>query len=244
MKMTRSCWKHSSLEMLDQNELWLMSLSIRSKQKIKHLKVAIWVGRAGWCNRLEMLNHFFAELPDKDLHQDSHLGRRLPADDERKSLYTVGPLPFVSKEFKITLFDEDDGSGNTRERDFKVVIKFALRADLRHLGMFLAGRQADAPQESLQVILYHVFKSLWLLSTLRCSDELRIRANCWVMLVGYAIAIPLPPAPVAPAGQHVAPEILAAHTAWCFLKGSKEIVGSMPHDHGVEINTIWKTPAK
>ncbi|GKA30352.1 retrotransposon protein, putative, ty1-copia subclass [Tanacetum coccineum] len=32
---------------------------------------------------------------------------------------------------------------------------------------------------------------------------------------------PLPPAPVAPAGQHVAPEILAAHTAW--VKGSKEI---------------------
>ncbi|GKF31289.1 hypothetical protein Tco_0101087, partial [Tanacetum coccineum] len=25
---------------------------------------------------------------------------------------------------------------------------------------------------------------------------------------------PLPPAPVAPTGQHVAPEILAAHTAW------------------------------
>ncbi|GJT67227.1 zinc finger, CCHC-type containing protein [Tanacetum coccineum] len=36
---------------------------------------------------------------------------------------------------------------------------------------------------------------------------------------------PLPPAPVAPAGQHVAPEILAAHTAW--VKGSKEIVGLM-----------------
>ncbi|GJR33545.1 hypothetical protein Tco_1209229 [Tanacetum coccineum] len=34
---------------------------------------------------------------------------------------------------------------------------------------------------------------------------------------------PLPPAPVAPAGQHVAPEILAAHTAW--VKGSKEITG-------------------
>ncbi|GJW46727.1 zinc finger, CCHC-type containing protein [Tanacetum coccineum] len=33
---------------------------------------------------------------------------------------------------------------------------------------------------------------------------------------------PLPPAPVAPAGQHVAPEILAAHTAW--VKGSKEIL--------------------
>nr|GEW25942.1 retrotransposon protein, putative, Ty1-copia subclass [Tanacetum cinerariifolium] len=31
------------------------------------------------------------------------------------------------------------------------------------------------------------------------------------------------PAPVAPAGQHVAPEILAAHTAW--IKGSEEIAG-------------------
>ncbi|GJR33779.1 hypothetical protein Tco_1209463 [Tanacetum coccineum] len=36
---------------------------------------------------------------------------------------------------------------------------------------------------------------------------------------------PLPPAPVAPAGQHVAPEILAAHTSW--VKGSKEIAGLM-----------------
>ncbi|GJY73140.1 hypothetical protein Tco_0477571 [Tanacetum coccineum] len=36
---------------------------------------------------------------------------------------------------------------------------------------------------------------------------------------------PLPPAPVAPAGQQVAPEILAAHTPW--VKGKKEIVGLM-----------------
>nr|GEZ76775.1 zinc finger, CCHC-type [Tanacetum cinerariifolium] len=36
---------------------------------------------------------------------------------------------------------------------------------------------------------------------------------------------PVPPAPVAPAGQQVAPEILAAHNAW--IKGSKEIVGLM-----------------
>ncbi|GJR13105.1 hypothetical protein Tco_0795757 [Tanacetum coccineum] len=35
----------------------------------------------------------------------------------------------------------------------------------------------------------------------------------------------LPPAPVAHAGQQVAPEILAAHTAW--VKGSKEIAGHM-----------------
>nr|GEW68291.1 zinc finger, CCHC-type [Tanacetum cinerariifolium] len=38
-------------------------------------------------------------------------------------------------------------------------------------------------------------------------------------------SLPIPPAPVVPAGQHVAPEILAAHTAW--NKGSKEIVGLM-----------------
>lgn len=33
-----------------------------------------------------------------------------------------------------------------------MVIKFAARADLHHLGMFLQGRQADAPQEALQVL--------------------------------------------------------------------------------------------
>ncbi|KAJ8625613.1 hypothetical protein MRB53_034143 [Persea americana] len=125
-------------------------------------------------------NHFFAELPDKDLHQydvtitpevslrgvnravmdqlvklyrDSHLGRRLPAYDGRKSLYTAGPLPFTSKEFVITLVDEEDGQGGPRrERQFRVVIKLAARADLHHLGLFLAGRQADAPQEALQVL--------------------------------------------------------------------------------------------
>nr|GEY73922.1 zinc finger, CCHC-type [Tanacetum cinerariifolium] len=36
---------------------------------------------------------------------------------------------------------------------------------------------------------------------------------------------PIPPAPVAPAGQQVAPEILAAHNAW--IKGPKEIAGLM-----------------
>ncbi|GJX53909.1 hypothetical protein Tco_0282278, partial [Tanacetum coccineum] len=36
---------------------------------------------------------------------------------------------------------------------------------------------------------------------------------------------PLPPAPVAPAGQQVAPEILVAHTGW--VNGSKEIAGLM-----------------
>ncbi|KAK1295614.1 Protein argonaute 1B [Acorus calamus] len=125
-------------------------------------------------------NHFFAELPDKDLHQydvsitpevtsrgvnravmeqlvrlykESHLGGRLPAYDGRKSLYTAGAMPFASKEFVISLVDEDDGSGGPRrERQFRVVIKLAARADLHHLELFLAGKQADAPQEALQVL--------------------------------------------------------------------------------------------
>jgi eukaryotic translation initiation factor 2C len=86
-------------------------------------------------------NHFIAELPDKDLHQydvsitpevtsrvvsravihelvnlhrASYLGGRLPVYDGRKSLYTAGPLPFTSKEFQITLLDDDDGSGSQR----------------------------------------------------------------------------------------------------------------------------------
>ncbi|GJS24854.1 hypothetical protein Tco_0453486 [Tanacetum coccineum] len=47
---------------------------------------------------------------------------------------------------------------------------------------------------------------------------------------------PLPPAPVAPAGQQVAPEILSAHTAW--VKGSKEIAGLilMPMDSEIQQN--------
>nr|GEV55618.1 hypothetical protein [Tanacetum cinerariifolium] len=44
---------------------------------------------------------------------------------------------------------------------------------------------------------------------------------------------PIPSAPVAPAGQHVAPEILAAHNAW--LKGSKEIAGLMLMTMDLEI---------
>jgi len=39
-----------------------------------------------------------------------------------------------------------------RDREFKVVIKLAARADLHHLGLFLQGRQTDAPQEALQVL--------------------------------------------------------------------------------------------
>lgn len=127
-------------------------------------------------------NHFFAQLADRDFHHydvtiipevtsrilnrqimkklenlynKSHLGGRLPVYDGRKSLYTAGPLPFTSKEFNITLSDEDeeDKSGGRRgEREYKVIIKLAARADLHHLELFLQGRRTDAPQEVLQVL--------------------------------------------------------------------------------------------
>lgn len=147
----------------------------------KSMRFPLRPGKGSYGTRcMVKANHFFAELPDKDLHQydvsitpevtsrgvnravmeqlvklykETHLAGRLPAYDGRKSLYTAGPLPFSSKEFKITLVDEEDGPGGARrEREFKVVIKFAARADLHHLGMFLQGRQADAPQEALQVL--------------------------------------------------------------------------------------------
>nr|GEW61563.1 Ty3/gypsy retrotransposon protein [Tanacetum cinerariifolium] len=43
------------------------------------------------------------------------------------------------------------------------------------------------------------------------------------LVVSFQDSKPIPPAPIAPAGQQVAPEILAAHAAW--VKGSKEIAG-------------------
>ena len=62
------------------------------------------------------------------LYRESHLDRRLPAYDGRKSLYTAGPLPFVSKEFKITLVDEDDGSGTPRfHLNLFIVFELLLR---------------------------------------------------------------------------------------------------------------------
>ncbi|WOL05329.1 protein argonaute 1B isoform X2 [Canna indica] len=125
-------------------------------------------------------NHFFTDLPYKDLHQydvsvvpevsscgvnravmkqlvksyhESCLGGRLPAYDGKKNLYTAGPLPFTLREFQVILADEDDRSGTERrQKTFKVVIKLVAHIDIHHLKMFLCGRQADAPQEVLQVL--------------------------------------------------------------------------------------------
>lgn len=39
-----------------------------------------------------------------------------------------------------------------KERSYKVAIKFAARANMHHLGEFLAGKRADGPQEALQIL--------------------------------------------------------------------------------------------
>ncbi|KAK2404854.1 protein argonaute [Trifolium repens] len=39
-----------------------------------------------------------------------------------------------------------------RVKEYRVVIKFVARANLHHLGQFLAGKRADAPQEALQIL--------------------------------------------------------------------------------------------
>ncbi|KAJ4733389.1 Argonaute family protein [Rhynchospora pubera] len=121
-------------------------------------------------------NHFLVEVADKDvchydvviapetpsrkinrsviaelikMHQHSYLGGRTPAYDGRKSLYTAGQLPFISKEFVIKLVETDQKG---REREFKVTIKFAKKADLHHLKQFLMGRQFDLPQDTIQAL--------------------------------------------------------------------------------------------
>ena len=39
-----------------------------------------------------------------------------------------------------------------RDREFKVVVKFASKPDLHHLRQFLQGRQHDMPEETIQVL--------------------------------------------------------------------------------------------
>ncbi|KAI3886395.1 hypothetical protein MKW92_039717, partial [Papaver armeniacum] len=87
------------------------------------------------------------------LYRASHLGNLQPVYDGRKSLYTAGPLPFQGMEFVVDLADKEQAKGGSkRERKFKIAIKLASRPDLHHLHQFLAGRQRDSPQETIQVL--------------------------------------------------------------------------------------------
>ncbi|XP_022729133.1 protein argonaute 5-like isoform X2 [Durio zibethinus] len=101
------------------------------------------------------VNRAIMELLTK-MYKESHLGRRCPAYDGRKSLYTAGALPFESKEFVVKLIDEDRGGSSSssarKERQFKVAIKLASKPDLHNLREFLCRRYFECPQETIQVL--------------------------------------------------------------------------------------------
>ncbi|MED6132618.1 Protein argonaute PNH1 [Stylosanthes scabra] len=87
------------------------------------------------------------------VHKNTELGMRLPVYDGGRNLYTAAMLPFTYKDFTILLTQDDDSNGGaTREREFKVVIKFAARVSMHQLRVLLSGKQVDTPQEALTVI--------------------------------------------------------------------------------------------
>uniref|UniRef100_A0A0D9VX05 Argonaute linker 1 domain-containing protein n=1 Tax=Leersia perrieri TaxID=77586 RepID=A0A0D9VX05_9ORYZ len=87
-----------------------------------------------------------------NLHGKTSLSGKLPAYDGRKSLYTVGSLPFGSEEFVVKLIDPEKKEKERAEREYKIAIRIAGRTDLYHLQQFLLGRQRDMPQETIQVL--------------------------------------------------------------------------------------------
>ncbi|KAJ4845702.1 Protein argonaute PNH1 [Turnera subulata] len=124
-------------------------------------------------------NHFLAEIPETDLyhytvtiipdvnsqklkkaimaqlvklHRETDLGMRLPVYDGGSNLYTARSLPFTSKEFSVTLIQEEEATGDIRERKFKVVIKFAAVARMLQLRELLSGKPAGTPQEAINII--------------------------------------------------------------------------------------------
>ncbi|XP_024966350.1 protein argonaute PNH1-like isoform X2 [Cynara cardunculus var. scolymus] len=124
-------------------------------------------------------NHFLAELADMELtqysvkvipevnstklnkaimtqlvkvHRNTDLGMKLPVYDGRRALYTAGRLPFTSKGFTVTLVDDLDWIGITKERQFKVTIEFAAHASMCQLHELLSGKQVDTPLEALKIV--------------------------------------------------------------------------------------------
>ncbi|TVU45671.1 hypothetical protein EJB05_05172, partial [Eragrostis curvula] len=121
-------------------------------------------------------NHFLVQVADRDIyHYDvaitpesnsrernrwiltelvklhkPHLNGRLPVYDGKKSLFTAGPLPFKSKDFLLKLTNPD--RANQGEKEYNVTIKDAAKIDLYSLQQFLAGRQRELPQDTIQAL--------------------------------------------------------------------------------------------
>ncbi|XP_062212056.1 protein argonaute 12-like [Phragmites australis] len=121
-------------------------------------------------------NHFLVQVADKDIyHYDvaitpesnsrernrwivnelvklhkQYLNGRLPVYDGRKGMFTAGPLPFKEKQFLLKLTNPE--RANLREKEYKVTIKDAAKIDLYSLNQFLAGRQRELPQDTIQAL--------------------------------------------------------------------------------------------
>ncbi|PRQ33293.1 putative post-transcriptional gene silencing PAZ-Argonaute family [Rosa chinensis] len=132
-------------------------------------------------------NHFLVQVADRDVHHynvtitpevaskkihrevinqlvclysETHLGKRIPAYDGMKSLYTAGPLPFSSQEFVVKLLPNDgraaaagsSTSSKRKDREFKVALTLANKPDLYQLQQFLCSQRVETPQEAIQVL--------------------------------------------------------------------------------------------
>nr|XP_043619532.1 protein argonaute PNH1-like isoform X2 [Erigeron canadensis] len=124
-------------------------------------------------------NHFLADLADMELtqysvkiipevnstklnkavmselvkvHRNTDLAMKLPVYDGRRALYTAGSLPFISKQFAVTIVDDLDWIGITKVREFRVTIEFVTHASMCQLHKFLSGKQYDTPLEALKVV--------------------------------------------------------------------------------------------
>lgn len=124
-------------------------------------------------------NHFLADLADMELtqysvkiipevnstklnksimtelvkiHKNTDLGMKLPVYDGRRALYTAGTLPFISKKFTVTISDDLEWIGITKQREFTVTIEFVAHASMCQLRELLAGKQVDTPSEALKIV--------------------------------------------------------------------------------------------
>ncbi|KAI4963630.1 hypothetical protein ZWY2020_011271 [Hordeum vulgare] len=121
-------------------------------------------------------NHFLVQVADKEIyHYDvaidpetrsrgwnrsiinqliklykEHLDGRLPVYDGRKSLYTAGALPFKNKVFVVKLANA--AKWNQREEECEVTVKLASNLDMYSLRQFLAGRNRELPQDTIQAL--------------------------------------------------------------------------------------------
>ncbi|KAG8043018.1 hypothetical protein GUJ93_ZPchr0092g38062 [Zizania palustris] len=121
-------------------------------------------------------NHFVVQLADKTIYhydiaitpesisrernrtiikelirlQQQYLDGRLPVYDGRKGMFTAGPLPFTNREFLVNIVNPQRGSKG--EKEYRVTITEVAKLDMYSLKQFMAGRQRELPQDTIQAL--------------------------------------------------------------------------------------------